>query len=147
MGGVAAEELRLVEGGVTATNHNDVLAREEGAVAGGAIADALADELGLAGDAELVVVGACGDDDGAGAVVSGIGGEDEAVAFAAKCGDFGVNEFGAELARLGVERHAEFQAGDAVGEAGEVLDRAGGRDLTTRHEAFKDDVRRRARAA
>ena len=63
VGGVAGDEEALVQGGVAAADHRDVVALEEGGVTGGAVGDAVAGQPLLAGDVEAVVVGAGGDDD------------------------------------------------------------------------------------
>ena len=63
------QEDRLLHRGVAAADHEDLVVLEERGVAGRAVGDAAAGELLLAGHAELLVLGAHGQDDGAGAVL------------------------------------------------------------------------------
>ncbi len=57
---------RRLKGGVAAADHGDRHVAVEGSVAGGAVHDAAAGELRLAGDVQMALLGAAGDDDGAG---------------------------------------------------------------------------------
>ena len=62
--GVAGQEFALLDGGVTATDHGQLLALEEGAIADRAVADPAAPELLLPGDAEVAGQAARGHDQG-----------------------------------------------------------------------------------
>src|SRR5437879_5866707 len=62
--GVAAQEFALLDGGVTATDHGQLLALEKGAIADRAVADPAAPELLLPGDAEVAGQAARGHDHG-----------------------------------------------------------------------------------
>ena len=62
LGGEASEEQRLFHGGIAAADDGDLLARGEEAVAGGAGADAVADQRLLAGQVEPAGAGAGRDD-------------------------------------------------------------------------------------
>ena len=61
----AGEERGLLDGGVAAADHDDLLVAEEEPVAGGAPGDAAAGQALLVVQAELAVRGAGGQDDGA----------------------------------------------------------------------------------
>ena len=135
---VARRKEGLVEGGVAPTHDDHFLVLEEGGVAGGAVAHAPADEVVLAGDAQLVVV-------------------------RPRCRDHRVRLVGA-LARLDAERpfrpgrdrlhvlvaqlgakalhllnevHGEVGSVDALRESGVVLDQLRGRDLPARDQALE----------
>src|SRR5690606_37166732 len=62
------QEQTFLQRGVAAADHDNILAPEEKAIAGGTVAHAMPDILILAGDAQLARVRADGDDDGIGAV-------------------------------------------------------------------------------
>jgi hypothetical protein len=78
LGGEVGEEQRLLDSGVAAADHQDLLAAVEEAVAGGAGGDAKALELLLGRQAEPARLGAGGDDDGIGGVAgAAVGGQNE----------------------------------------------------------------------
>ena len=60
----AGQERRFLHGRIAAADHDDVLVAEEEPVAGGAPGDTVAAELLLLGQAEFLVGGAGGEDDG-----------------------------------------------------------------------------------
>ena len=68
LGAELREEDRLLHRAVAAADHDDRAVLEERGVAGGAVGDAAAAQLLLAGHAELLVLGTHREDDGAGAV-------------------------------------------------------------------------------
>src|SRR5439155_21823691 len=68
-GSELAQEDGLLHRAVTAPDDHDLLLAEEGRVTGGAVRDPAVGELLLAGHAELLVLGAHGEDHGAGAML------------------------------------------------------------------------------
>ena len=68
-GAELAQEDRLFHGAVAAAHDHDPLLAEERGVAGGAVRDAAVGQLLLAGHAQLLVLGAHGQDHGAGLVL------------------------------------------------------------------------------
>ena len=125
LGAELREEDRLLHRAVAAADHDDRAVLEERGVAGRAVGDAAAAQLLLAGDAELLVLGAHREDDGAGAVrlvadpdgvqVAGLGAQ---LDLRREVGD----EARAEA--LGLVAHLLHERGahDPVGEARVVLD-------------------------
>ena len=72
LGGELGEEDGLLDGGVAAADHGDLLAAEEEAVAGGAGGHAVAEQALLRCEAEHQALGAGGDDDRRRPVVLGV---------------------------------------------------------------------------
>jgi hypothetical protein len=129
-GGVAGESEGLVEGRVVPAPGGDEphdLPRDEGPVAGGAVADPTPEEAVLARDADGFEARPGGDDYGGGAVAPG--GRNDAPAGARRrvrrleAGDFGRLEAGPVTLSLLLGHGAQVVPGDAVREAGEVLHR------------------------
>ena len=126
LGGEAGQEGGLLDGGVAATDHGDVLLAEEEAVAGGAPAHPVAGEPVLVGDAELAVARAHRQDHGAGPVlVAGAVHDELDVAGEVDRGDVVGDQLGAEALGLGAHVVHELGTHDPVAEAGEVLDLGG----------------------
>ena len=121
--GEVGEIERLLDGGVAAADHDDLLAAEEEAVAGRAGRDAEALELRLRGQAEPLRLGAGGDDQRVAAIgVAGVAGEAERALAEVDLDDVVGDHAGADM--LGLEAHLLHQPGalDDVGEARIVLD-------------------------
>ena len=125
LGGELGQEDRLLHGRVAAADDDRLGVAEEGGVAGGAVADAAAGELLLAEHAELLVLGAHRQHDGARAVLgvadphavhaAGLAGELDAVGLLGQ-------QARAEALGLVAELLHHLGAHHAVGEAGVVLD-------------------------
>ena len=126
----AREEVGLFHGGIAAADHHDLLAAIEEAVAGGASADAVADQLLLAFEAQPARAGAAGDDQGAGLDPLAFDVEAEGTLREIGVDDGAMHELGAEILRL--QLHVLDQVGtvDALGEAREVLHQSGQRELS-----------------
>ena len=136
----AGEVVAFVHGGVAATDHDDVLAAEEVAIADSAVGDAAASELVLAGGAQLVVGAAGGDDQalgGKGAVV-GVHHLDRLIGLFDAL-DLGVVDFSTEPGGLLLHPHGEFLALDTLGEAGVILDLVGDQKLASGAELLDDE--------
>ena len=133
----AGEVEALVHGGVAAADHHHVLATEEVAVADGAVGHAATAELVLAGDAELVVGAAGGDDDGLGGEVA-LGSTDQlALVVQVFHGlHFGKLHLGAEAFRLVVHFVGQFLTLDTIPEARVVLDLVGNQQLSAGADAL-----------
>ena len=113
---------RLVAGSVAAADHEDPLALEEGAVAGGAVGDAPAGERILAGDAQVPVLGARGHDHRLGGEPIPARLHDEARTLFFNAFHRRRDELGAET--LGLDPHAFGQviARDGLQDAGIILE-------------------------
>ena len=119
------QERRLLDGGVAATDDRDVLVAEEEPVTGGTPRDAAAGELLLAGQAELAVARAGGQDHRARRERVGRGLHDLDVAGEVDLDHVVGDQLGAEALGLGAHLVHQGRAHDAVAEAGEVLDLGG----------------------
>ncbi len=141
--GEAGEEGGLLDRGVAAADHDDVLVAEEEPVAGRAPRDAAAGQLGLAGDAEVAVGRAHREHDGLGVVGAGGGLHDLGVGGEVHLGDVVGDQLGAEALGLLAQVVHELRAHDAVREAGVVLDvggvhqRAAGGDRALEHQRLQ----------
>ncbi|CDN42677.1 hypothetical protein BN871_BS_00340 [Paenibacillus sp. P22] len=140
VGRKAGEEVGLLHGGISASDHDDLFAAEEEAVASGASADSASDVLLLSGNAE-VTRGCAGRDD------QGFG-DKLALAFhldlertlrQVDAVDPARTEFSAET--LGLLAHVghELRTHDAIRESGEVLDFRRRRQLAARLRSFDDE--------
>ncbi len=138
-GGEAGEEEGFFHGGVAAADDGDGFAGGEEAVAGGAGADAVADERLLGGQVEPAGAGAGGDDEGAGVDDVVADGEADGGSGEVGGGEVGHAELGAEALGLLLHVFDEFGALDAVGPAGEVFDEGGDGKLAAGLVAFKDE--------
>src|SRR5690606_612918 len=119
--GEAGEEEGLLHRRVPAADDGDVLAAEEGAVAGGAGGDAVAEEAPLVRQPEVLRGGARGDDDGVGEDGRRpVHEEAEGAAREVDGGDGAVAEVGAEAAGLRLELLHELRPHEALVEAGVV---------------------------
>jgi len=147
--GELGEEHALLDGGVAAADDGDRLVPVQGAVAGGAPADAAADELGLAGDARPPRLHAGGEDHRAREDLLPVRGHDVvALGVAAKLGDaLDLAHLGAELLGLLLHLLGEVEPRDALGEAGVVLHEVGEGDLPAGHVALEDGRLEAAAAA
>ena len=121
----AGQEVGLLHGGIAAADDHDLLLAIEEAIAGGAGADAMADQFLLGGQIEPARFGAGSDDERAGFDPLAIEVQAER-AF----GEIGVDDFAIEIdgaETLGLLFHVldEIGAVDAFGESGEVLDLGG----------------------
>ena len=148
--GEARQELRLLDGRVAAADDGDLLVAEERAVARRAPRDAAAGVLGLAGDAELARHRAGRDDD---RVREDLAAVERSASSPSPTGSMRLDrleraEARAELLGLLVHQLADLGAGDALGEAGVVLDPVGRDDLAARADRVSNTtVFTRARAA
>ena len=140
--GVTGEGEGFLEGVGAAARDGDGLVAKNGTVAGGAVADAAVGEGFFARDSEGFWSGAGGDDDGGGEV-GGVRGDDapdaSVLTSALEGGDFGELEAGAGALGLFLDGGAEVVAGDAVGEAGEVLDLLDVDEVAAGDDGFEDD--------
>ena len=139
LGGEAGEEERFFHGGVAATDDGDLHAAGEEAVAGGAGADAVADECLLGGEAEPARGGAGGDDERAGEDDVAVDGELEGRLADVGGGEMAEGDLGAEARGLLLHVVDELGALDAVGPAGEVFDKGGDGELAAGLVAFEDE--------
>ena len=125
LAGEAGEEGGFLDRGVAAAYDSDGLVTEEEAITGGAPRDTAAGQCVFAGQAQLAVAGAGGEDHGTGVVGLGSGSDRLDVAGDIDFDDVIGDQLGAEPFGLGT--HLVHQRGphDAVGEAWEVLDLGG----------------------
>ena len=137
--GEACEEERLFHGGVAAADDGDLFAAGEEAVAGGAGADAVADECLFRRKAEPARGGAGGDDERAGEDDVLADGELEGRLADVDGGEVAEGDLGAEARGLLLHVVDELGALDAVGPAGEVLDKRGDGELAAGLVAFEDE--------
>ena len=132
----AAEKVRLLECGIAAADHCDVVVTEEESVAGGAGREAVTDELGLPIEAQHDRLSTGGDDEGMGPIgrVGRIGITDpHAVGPRGKVdpADLHGLNLRSEAFRLHAEVHHQLGAHDPLGEPWEVLDVGGKHQLPT----------------
>ena len=125
----AGEEIGLFHGGIAAAHHHDLLAAVEEAVAGGAGADAVADQLLLGFQAQPARRGAGGDDHGAGFDPLAFDVEAERPLREIGIEHRAVDVFGAEVLRLPLHVFHQVGTVDALRKAGEVLHQGGQRKL------------------
>ncbi len=138
--GEVGEVEDVIESGVAAADHGDVLALVEGAVAGGAEGKAVAEVLGFVGEAERLVARTGGEDEGVGRV-GGVGGLDVETGFKRlEAGDRVENKFGAERAGLSINVLGQGFAGDLLG-AGPVVDFGDLDDLAAGDFGFQNQGR------
>ena len=139
LGGEAGEEEGLFHGGVAAADDGDLFAGGEEAVAGGAGADAVADERLLGGQIEPARAGAGGDDERAG--VDGLVAEVELEGMLGEIdgAEVGHAQLGAEADGLLLHVLDELGALDALGPAGKVFDQRGDGELAAGLVAFEDE--------
>ena len=135
----AGEEEGFLHGRVAAADHRDGLARGEEAIAGGAGADAMANEGLFGGEVEPAGAGSGGDDEGAGVDDLVADGELDGVRGEVGVGEVGHAQLGTEALGLLLHVLDEFGALDAFGPAGEVLDQGGDGELAAGFVAFKDE--------
>ena len=112
----------LVERRVAAADHAHGFSNEERGIAGGAVRDAAAGELGLAGDAQRSKGRSGGDDDRSRAEVCGLAVHDAPVAVDLQAGGGIQHELGARGFGLLLDQRAQVEARDALREAREILD-------------------------
>ena len=137
--GEAGEEDGFFHGGVAAPDDGDLFAGGEEAVAGGAGADAVADESLFGGKIEPARAGTGGDDEGAS--VDGLVADVEFEGMPGEIdgAEMGHLELGAEADGLLFHVLDELGALDAVGPAGKVFDQRGDGELAARLVAFEDE--------
>ena len=138
--GELGEEHALLDSGVAAADHRDRLVAVQGAVAGGAPADAAADELRLARDARTTRLDAGCEDDRARVDLLAVGDQYvEALGIGAqRAHALDLAHLGTELLGLLLHLLREVEPGDALGEARVVLDQVGEGDLPAGHVALED---------
>jgi len=139
LGGEAREEKGFFHGGVAAADDGDLFAGGEEAVAGGAGADAEADECLLGRQAQPTCRSAGGDDERARLDDFLADGQLER-----RLGEIGRGEvrhaqFGAEASSLLLHVLDELGSLHAVGPAGKVFNQRGDRKLATGFVAFEDE--------
>ena len=135
----AAEERRLLDGGVATTDDRDLLVAEEEAVTRGTPAHTVAGEGLLAGQAELAVAGAHRQDHGRGEVlVAGRVADYFHVTPQVHRRDVIAHQLGAELLGLLAQVVHQRRTHDAVRETREVLDLGRGHQgAASRHRPFE----------
>ena len=137
--GEAREEERFFHGGVAATDDRDLETACEEAVAGGAGADAVADEGLLGGKAEPARGRAGGDDERAGEDDVLADGELEGRLADVDGGEMAEGDLGTEARGLLLHVVDELGALDAVGPAREIFDQCGEGELAAGLVAFEDE--------
>ena len=130
----AAEKVRLLECGIAAADHRDVVVAEKETVAGGAGREAVTDEFGLPIEAQHDRLSTGGDDEGMGPVgrVGRIGITDpHAVGPRRKVDPAHLHGLNLRSEALGLhaEVHHQLGAHDPLGEPREVLDVGGEHQL------------------
>lgn len=127
----AGQEGCLFHRGVAAADHDDVLVTEEEAVAGGAGADAAAEEAFFTGNAEVTGCRAHGEDDRVRGVRFAV--RDDRLDRAAEIDLFDVlgADVGIEAKCLLTHLFHQVGAHDSFAESGEVLDLGGGHEGAT----------------
>ena len=135
---VAGEEVALLDGGVAAADHRQVLTLEEGAVADGAVAHASTPELLFAGDLEVPRQAAGRDDQGAAAqLAAGLEADDLGVAVDVDLlHRLEVADLEAELARVLAHLRREVRSEDRL-KPGVVLDELGVQQLAAKRPAVE----------
>ena len=128
-GGKASEEESLFHGGVAAADDCDLLAGGEEAVAGGAGADAVADEGLLGGEIEPAGARSARDDERAGVDGLMTDAEGDGMRVEIHGIEMGEAEFGTEASGLLLHILDKLRALNAVGPAGEVFDERGDGEL------------------
>lgn len=99
----------------------------------------MADEFLFAGQAEVAWCGAGGDDEGFGLEGFCAGFQQKgAIAAALDRLNAGIGDTGAEFFRLGLHFHHQLRAHDAIGMTGEIFHFGGGRQLSARLGAGKE---------
>ena len=131
LGGDVGQVQRFLDSGVAATDHHDFLIAIEEAIAGRTGRDALAHELLLTRQAQILRAGAGGDDQGITAVAAVVTLEQERTLAEGHFVDVVEQDFGLEA--LGVTTHALHQLRPLHASivAGPVVDVGGGGQLTT----------------
>src|SRR5581483_10819255 len=137
---VPGEEVALLDRGVAAAHHRELLALEERPVAHGAVADPAAPELLLAGDLEVARKAARRDDQRAAAqLVAGLDPDDLGVAVDVDLlHRLEVADLEAELARVLAHLGGKVRAQDGL-EPGVVLDKLGVQKLAAQRPAVEQD--------
>ncbi len=130
---------RLLERGVPAPHHHDVLVLEEEAVAGGAGGHPAAHQLRLVGQTQQLGGGAGGDDHGVGLEGHVAAGDREGPAPQVDLGDVVGDHLGAEPLGLLLERLHQRRAVDALHEARVVLHQRGQHELPAGLDAREHD--------
>ena len=125
----AGEEVGLLHGGIAAAGDHDLLAPEEEAVASGATADAVSDQLPLAWDSEPAGGGARGDDHGPSLNPPVVDVEAKGAVGEAGFDHRAIHILGAEVFGLLAYVLDQHGAVHALGESGKVLDQRGEREL------------------
>ena len=139
LAGEAGEEESLFHGGVATADDGDLLTTGEEAVAGGARADAMADEGLLGGQIEPSGAGTGGDDEGAGE--DGFGADLELDGALGEIDGVEMThaELGAEAGGLLLHVLDELGTLYAFGPAGKVFDQSGDGELSAGLVAFEDE--------
>ena len=136
--GKALQEKDFGEGVVTPAHHGDFLIFKKGAVAGGAEADPMADELVFPRDPQPPIAGPRGNDNGARRELA-IREDHRVRRFAGfQLQDFLAADFQAEAFRLLPHPITELEAGNPFREAGVVLHQVGGHHLPAVDELFQE---------
>src|SRR6266481_1012422 len=123
----AGEEIGLLHGGIAAADDHDLAAAIEESVAGGAGADAVADQLLLRGQAQPARRCARGDDQSAGLHPLALDMEPERPLGEIRFMQRAMQEFGAEILRLLLDVFHQIGSKNPVRKAGEVFDQRGER--------------------
>ena len=139
LGCEAGEEGGFFAGGVAAADDADGHFAVEGAVAGGAGGESVADQFFFAGESEPFCAGAGGDDEGLGFDPFSVDAEADIFSGVLKLFDGCELEARAEAGCLRFDVHDEVGALDAFGEAGKVFDEGSGGELSTGFMAFENE--------
>src|SRR3954471_2100280 len=118
---VFGEYHRLVDGGIATTDDTNFVAGEESTIAGGAMRNALTQQLFLAGNAERTQRRSGGDDDGWSAQHFCRTVNDAVFAADLKPFDRVEHELGADRVRLFMQQRPQFVAANPLREARKVL--------------------------
>ena len=132
--GKAGEIERVLHRRIAAADDGHALAAVEGAIAGGAVADAMADVFHFPGNAQFARRGAEGEDERAGLKFAAI--QRQALVLHVDRAHLGVLRFHAEAGRLIGKGHHQFRAAHALGKAGIVFQTVGGGRLSARQAAL-----------
>ena len=126
---------RLLDRGIAAADHHDVLSFVEEAVAGGAGRDAAAHEFRLRGQAEIFRRSAGGDDQRIAGVVRGIAFENKRPSLEAHPVHMVGHHLGLEALGVTLKALHQLRALDAVGIRGPVVDVRGRHELAALRDA------------
>ncbi len=138
LAGEVGEVERLLDGGIAAADHRDLLVLVEEPVAGGAGGHALAHELLLRLQPQVLGAGAGGDDQRVAGVLAAVTGQAERAPGQVGGVDVVEDHLGVEALRVRLHPRHQVRAHQAVGIAGPVVDLGGGHQLAAHLQAGDD---------